>query len=114
MACRVRYLNSAGIHPREIPGVDGLAAAFPAHWLFYASLQCMPKGSSPIEIDSMVVMDDRVLLLEIKDWNGPLTVNGDQWLVNDKTRGRSPVDSVNMKAKKMASFFRQTIPGFGP
>jgi hypothetical protein len=111
LACKVRYLNSAGIHLREIPGIEGLASAFPTRWLLYASFQCLPKGSRPIEIDAMVVMDDRVLLLEIKDWNGELTANGDQWLVGGRSRGRSPVDGVAMKAKKVATFLRQTISG---
>ncbi len=42
MPCRVRYLNSAGIHSREIPGIESLAQALPAQWLLYASLQCYP------------------------------------------------------------------------
>lgn len=113
MACRVRYLNSAGIHAREIPGIHTLAQAFPANWLLYASLQCFPHNEPPIEIDAMVVMDDRVLLLEIKDWNGTLTHNGDQWLVNGQRRGRSPVDVVSMKAKKVKAFLKNSIPGFG-
>src|SRR3954468_8324267 len=58
MACRVRYLNSSGIHLREIPGIQALAGAFPQQWLFYASLQCFPLRSYPIEIDALVVMDE--------------------------------------------------------
>ena len=38
MACAVRYLNSAGIHHREVKGVEALAAAFPDDWLMFASL----------------------------------------------------------------------------
>lgn len=114
VACRVRYLNSAGIASREIPGISKIAEAFPERWLLYASLQCMPKNSGPIEIDAMVVMDDRVLLLEIKDWNGPLTANGDQWLVADRPRGRSAVDAIQMKARKVKSFLSQTVPGSSP
>jgi Nuclease-related domain len=112
LACRVRYLNSAGIHPREIKGIDALAAAFPAHWLLYASFQCLPKGSDPIEIDAMVVMDDRVLLLELKDWNGDLTANGDQWILGTARPRRSPVDGVQMKARKVKTFQGQTITGW--
>ena len=112
MGCRVRYLSSAGIHTREIPGVEALASAFPSDWLLYASLQCYPRGEPPIEMDAMVVMDDRVLLLEIKDWNGKLTHNGDQWLINGRRRGRSPVDTVSMKARKVKSFLKANIPGF--
>jgi hypothetical protein len=111
MACRVRYLSSAGIHPREIVGITELASSFPSNWLLYTSLQCYPRNDVPIEIDAMVVMEDRVLLLEIKDWNGTLTHNGDQWLINGRSQ-RSPVDSVSMKAKKVKSFLKDKIPGF--
>ncbi|MFI5015222.1 MAG: nuclease-related domain-containing protein [Hyphomicrobiales bacterium] len=78
-------MNSSGIHAREAPGLKGLAEAFPEHWLLYASFQCFPQRSAAIEIDAMVVMDDRVILLELKDWHGELAANGDQWLVNGRT-----------------------------
>ncbi len=112
MACRVRYLSSVGIHRREINGIGALAQAYPAHWLLYASLQCYPRGEPPIEMDAMVVMDDRVLLLEIKDLHGTLTVNGDQWIQGNGKRFRSPVDVVSMKARKVKTFLSAAIPGF--
>jgi hypothetical protein len=58
----------------------------------------------------MVVMDDRILLLEVKDWNGVLTSNGDTWLIDDRPRGRSPVDSVAHKARVLANVIRNAIP----
>jgi hypothetical protein len=79
---------------------------------FIRSLQCYPRNEPPIEMDAMIVMDDRVLLLEIKDWNGTLTHNGDQWLVNGRGRGRSAVDAVSMKAKEVKTFLKNSIPGF--
>jgi AAA domain/Nuclease-related domain len=112
MACRVRYLSSAGIHRREITGIGALAKAYPANWLLYASLQCYPPREAPIEMDAMVVMDDRVLLLEIKDLHGTLTVNGDQWIQGNGKRFRSPVDVVSMKARKVKTFLSAAIPGF--
>ncbi|OWV98923.1 hypothetical protein ATY81_26650 [Rhizobium sp. R72] len=104
MACKVRYLSSAGIHHREVKGVDALAQAFPVNWLMYASLNAFPKNSSPIEIDLLVVMDDRVVLLELKDWHGPLTAKGDMW-IHGKPQ-RSPVQLGNEKAKKGKSILR--------
>jgi Nuclease-related domain len=112
MACRVRYLSSAGIHRREIAGIGALAQAYPANWLLYASLQCYPPREAPIEMDAMVVMDDRVLLLEIKDLHGTLKVNGDQWIQGNGKRFRSPVDVVSMKARKVKTFLSAAIPGF--
>ncbi|MDR8037960.1 AAA domain-containing protein [Burkholderia cenocepacia] len=103
MACKVRYLNSAGIMPREIKGIDALSKAFPPNWLLYVSLNCFPRNQSPMEIDAVVVMDDLILLLEIKDWNGKLTYKGDRWFVNGAPRKRSAVVLVDEKAKKLKS-----------
>lgn len=110
MACRVRYLNSAGIMKREIPGIDALAKAFQKEWLLYASLNCYPRAQDPMEIDALVVIDDRLLLLELKDWNGKLTQRGDQWFINGKSRGRSAVIVADEKAKKLKAVIRAEIP----
>lgn len=110
MGCKVHYLNSAGIHLREIKGINALADALPAHWLLYASLTCYPKNSSPIEIDALLVTDDRVMLLELKDWNGDLMARGDRWVVNERPRGRSPVALLSEKARKVKGIISQRIP----
>lgn len=103
MTCKVKYLNSAGIMPREIKGIDALSKAFPSDWLLYVSLNCFPRNQAPMEIDAVVVMDDILLLLEIKDWNGTLTARGDRWFVNNAPRKRSAVVLVDEKAKKLKS-----------
>lgn len=110
MGCKIRYLSSGGIQQREVKGVQALADAFPINWLMYVSLSAFPKNSSPIEIDVMVVMDDRIVLLELKDWNGLLTANGDNWLVNGAYRGRSPVILGAEKARKIKGIIANAIP----
>lgn len=110
MGCTVHYLNSAGIHLREIKGIDALAAALPSSWLLYASLACYPKNSSPLDIDALLVTDERILLLELKDWHGELTSCGGRWLVNENPRGRSPVDLLAEKARKVKGIIAQRIP----
>jgi len=111
MACKVRYLCSAGIHHREVKGIEALAKAFPISWLIYASLNAFPRNSAPIEIDIMVVMDDRIVLLELKDWNGPLKAKGDLW-IHGKSQ-RSPVVLGNEKAKKIKGLLKNQIPQVG-
>jgi hypothetical protein len=113
MACTVKYLSSAGIQHREVKGLDALAAAWPINWLVYASLHCFPPRVAPIEIDVIAVMDDRVVLFEVKDWNGNLTFNGDNWVVGRQRRGRSPVKLGNDKAKKIKTMIRDHIPQLG-
>lgn len=115
MACRIRYLNSAGIMPREIKGVAALAQAFPSDWLFYVSLNCFPEKQRPIEIDAFVVTDECVLLLEIKDWNGVLTnQNNDVWFINKQSRGRSAVHKVAEKARVLKTVLAKQIKTIGP
>lgn len=109
MACSVKYLSSAGIQHREVKGVEALAKHFPINWLMYASLNAFPKNSAPIEIDLFVVMDDRIVLLELKDWNGPLTTKGDMWVHAGK-RLRSPVVLGNEKARKIKGIITNQIP----
>jgi Nuclease-related domain len=82
VGCRIRYLNSTGIHAREATALKALSSALPQEWLLYASFQYLPPRENSLDIDAMVVMDDRVLLLEVKDWNGVLTCNGDNWLLD--------------------------------
>jgi hypothetical protein len=110
MATKVRYLNSAGIMPREIKGIEAIANAFPPEWLLYVALNCYPRNQDPMEIDALVVIDDQVLLLEIKDWNPKLTHKNDQWFVGGQSRGRSAVIGLNEKAKKLKSVLGTQIP----
>lgn len=110
MVCRVRYLNASGIMPREIKGIDALANALPADWLLYVGLNCYPRGQDPMEIDALIVMDDQVLLLEIKDWNGTLSNRNGAWFINQQSRGRSAVTTTNEKARKLKTVLSSEIP----
>ena len=110
MVCKVRYLNSAGIMRREIKGVDALAKAFPSEWLLYVALNCYPRNQDPMEIDALVVIEDQILLLEIKDWNPKLTYQNDRWFVGGQSRGRSAVAQVTEKARKLKSVLGSEIP----
>lgn len=112
MACQVKYLSSAGVQHREVKGLQALASSFPSNWLVYASLNAFPRNSAPIEIDVLVVMDDRIVLLELKDWNGPLRAKGDMWVHAGKHE-RSPVILGNEKAKKVKGIIKTQIPSLG-
>jgi serine/threonine protein kinase len=62
-------------------------------------------------MDALVVMGDRILILELKDLQGSLTPNGDQW-INGRNRFHSPVQTMSMKARKLKTFLVRNIPGF--
>ena len=77
----------------------------------YVGFECSPPRSNPVEIDVLVVMDDRVLLLELKNFNGDLAANGDQWRHGERVF-RSPVQDLNGKARKVATLLMQSLQGW--
>jgi hypothetical protein len=107
----IRYLSSEGIHPREIKCLTDLDAALPADWVFYAGLQYFPGHVTPIEMDLIILTDDRVLLVEIKEWLPRLRNSGDQWIVGRGNRRPSPIKSVAAKARKLKTLLRSKLPG---
>ena len=110
MACKVTYLNTAGIMPREIKGVEGLSKAVHSDWLMYVAMNCFPRNQPSMEIDVVLVTNNRILLLEIKDWNGKLTNRGGYWYIGRQRRQRTPVLIGEEKAKKLASLIRAENP----
>ncbi|WFU60101.1 AAA domain-containing protein [Bradyrhizobium pachyrhizi] len=84
----------------------------PDTWLLYVALQYLPIRQNPMDIDTVVVMDDRVLILELKNWNGELRSNGDVWILNEQPKGRSPVDLVAHKARVVGKALRDSIAEF--
>jgi len=96
---KIQILNLEGIHVREIKGLAAVEKKFPKDWLAYASLELLHEAKGSREFDLIIVTYDRILAIEIKDWNGELKSNGREWFVNKKSRGKSPVLTISKKAK---------------
>jgi len=100
---KIEIINLEGIHNREIKGLEAIAKVFPKEWLAYASLELLREQRGSREFDLVIVTFDRILAVEIKDWNGELKSNGNEWVVNGKSRGKSPVLVIDKKAKILLS-----------
>lgn len=106
----IRYLASEGIHPREVKGITELDASLPPEWTFYTGLQYFPGHDTPMEMDLIVLMDDRVLLVEIKDWTKTIRAVGDKWIVGKKSRRPNPAKTVAAKARKLKTLLTHRLP----
>ena len=106
----IRYLATEGIHPREIKGVSELDEYLPQHWVFYTSLQYFPGHDRPIEMDLIVLADDRVLLVEIKDWTKQIRYEGSHWVVGRGGRRPNAVHTVGNKARILKTLIRARLP----
>jgi len=96
---KIQVLNLEGIHIREIKGLEAIGKIFPKDWIAYASLELYREQRGSREFDLVIVTYDRVLAIEIKDWNGELKSDGSSWFLNGESRGKSPVLVIDKKAK---------------
>ena len=85
--------NGSGIHQREIAGIEKLQE-LPDNWVAFTNLDISLPGKGIREIDVVIVTEDRLLLVDLKDWVGPITSEGGNWLNNGRDSGRSPVGKL--------------------
>jgi len=86
-------ISGKGIHRREVPGIDKLRA-LPADWYSFTNLELVDSGSMPRQIDVVIVLDDRILIADLKDWNGSIASDTDRWFLNGKHIDTSPVKKI--------------------
>jgi hypothetical protein len=104
---KIKVLNLEGVHTREIKGLEAIERTFPKDWIAYASLELFREQRGSREFDLVIVTYDRVLAVEIKDWNGKLKSDGNSWFLNGEPRGKSPVLVIDKKAKILHGKLRQ-------
>jgi hypothetical protein len=57
----------------------------------------------PRQIDIVIVLDDHIIIADLKDWNGRITSDGDHWLQSDRVVDISPVKKILENTRIMAS-----------
>lgn len=105
-----------GLHPREAYAVSRMEAEFQDSWQAYSSMVVTDDQGS-MEIDLLIVTSDRILLVEIKDWNGKLTSYRGEWYVNNKSRGRSPFTTKKAHAIRITKLLSNVLKSrisYGP
>lgn len=96
----MKIINSGrGIHQREIPGVDKLKA-LPDNWFAFTNLDLsLSKGAR--EIDVIIIAEDRILLIDLKDWRGKIESQDGNWYQNGQYRDRSPVAKISENTRDL-------------
>lgn len=108
MGMPIVFLNSDGVFGSEAKALKQIERAFRASWKGYASLELRDRLGSA-EIDLLVITHERILLVELKDWNGHLSQTGDRWILNGQDRGRSPVSNMELKCKRLSSLLKARL-----
>ncbi|WP_235898835.1 MULTISPECIES: nuclease-related domain-containing protein [Yersiniaceae] len=58
-------------------------------WHGFAGL-VVSDAQGPMEIDCLIITHDRLLLVELKEWNGVIEYGDGMWIQNGQNRSKSP------------------------
>jgi Nuclease-related domain len=111
---KIEYLSSDGIQHAEKAALERMrqgfnASKFAEKWQGYAAFMMMDTTYRDREIDLILLTHDRLLIIELKKWNGTLTTTGDHWLLNGNDMGRSAVKVLADKWKILSSKIRERL-----
>src|SRR5689334_4703956 len=90
-----------GVHKREVKGAERLKH-LPPQWYAFTNLDLATGVGRSREIDAIIVADDRIFLVDLKDWSGAIESAGGRWKHNGRDAGASPVHKVHQSAKDIA------------
>ena len=113
----IRFLNKFGVPRAEVGAHQQIHAAFnrtafSKRWRGYASFKLARpgRGTGDDDFDLVLVTHTQILIIELKNWQGKtLSAAKGRWFVDGRDMGPSPTETVNLKAKKLASVMRQKL-----
>ena len=106
---KIDFANSQGIHIREIKGIEALQKQLPPEWYAFANLEMINEGKWGRQIDVAMVLEDRIILADIKDWHGRISSDGDTWYQNERLVERSPVNKIAENSRIVASLLKNHV-----
>ncbi|MBC3227475.1 AAA domain-containing protein [Serratia fonticola] len=97
-----------GLHKSETNALALMQQQLRDSWFAYASV-VMADSQGSMEFDVIIVTHDRVLVVELKEWNGKLNNYDGNWYINDKYRSKSPYDVKRAQALRLINIFKSEI-----
>ncbi|KQN24030.1 hypothetical protein ASF00_17665 [Sphingomonas sp. Leaf34] len=80
-------------------GVEMLQQRLPPAWYAFTNLDLATAPGSSREIDVIIVAEDRILLVDLKDWRGPIESDGGRWLNAGRDSGASPIPKLSQNVR---------------
>ncbi|SSP30064.1 serine/threonine protein kinase [Acinetobacter pittii] len=104
----LKILGGAGLHKSELKAIDLIEQKFTAKWKGYAGI-VLTDSQGSMEIDLLLITNDRILVVELKEWNGKLESNNGMWFVNGNNRGTSPYVIKRMHARRIKALLSNEL-----
>ncbi len=107
---RINYLSPRGVLEVEHAALRELEAKLSREWGAYAAFRLVTRGSKqPLDIDLLLLTNNRILVVELKNWSGDITYSSGQWFHRGAPMP-SPVDTTDNKARALKQFIQEKIP----
>ncbi|MGP9570964.1 AAA domain-containing protein [Halomonas sp. AOP5-CZ2-32] len=97
-----------GLHKSETNALFQMQQHLRESWFAYASV-VMADAQGSMEFDVLIITHDRVLLVELKQWNGKLTSYDGNWYINEQYRSKSPYETKRTQALRLVNIFKTEI-----
>lgn len=101
-----------GLHKSETNALDQIQKQLRDSWFGYASVLVADRQGS-MEFDLIIVTHDRVLVVELKEWNGKLTNYDGNWIITTKhgeqNRGKSAYHRKRDQGYRLAAILKTEI-----
>lgn len=97
-----------GLHKSETNALSLMEQHFSNAWFAYSSV-VMTDSQGSMEFDVIIITHDRVLVVELKEWNGKLNNYDGNWYINEKYRSKSPYDVKRAQVLRLLKIFETEI-----
>ncbi|MEA9798434.1 nuclease [Xanthomonas campestris pv. raphani] len=104
----IKVLGGNGLHASETRAVKQMRERLRSSWYGYASLLVADDQGS-MDIDTLVITHDRVLLVELKEWNGKLESSEGRWYLNGRSYGKSPYEIKRVHAIRLTKLLQHEL-----
>lgn len=105
---KIEYISTEGIRAAEKVALEKIREAFnnapfSQQWQGFAGFEMVDRVYRDREIDLIVLTHDRLIIIELKDWFGKVTLMHDHWLREGNDMGRSAVKVTTDKTKILSA-----------
>ena len=91
----------SGLHQREVKCAQRLTDALPKEWYAFSNLDLVLGRGNTREVDLIIVSDQYIFVVDVKDWNGTIESEDGNWTQNGLDRGPSPVKKITEIKRKI-------------
>ncbi|WP_313342029.1 AAA domain-containing protein [Stenotrophomonas sp.] len=104
----IKILGGNGLHASEVRAVKRMQESLRQSWFGYASLLVVDDEGS-MDVDTMIVTHDRLLLVELKEWTGKLESSDSRWYLNGYSKGKSPYEIKRVHAIRIGKLLGREL-----